>query len=78
MRSHLNNRKHQMNVNNTFPEDAERKLNVHKTLTSSERLMYVQFTPCVYEVSTWESITAGTSQHGTIIQTGMTCKKIPL
>ena len=78
MRSHLNNRKHQMNVDNTFPEDTGRKLNVRKTLTSSERLMYVQFTPCVYEVSTWESITAGTSQHGTIIQTGMTCKKIPL
>ena len=31
------------------PVDTGRKLNVHKTSwTSSERLMYVQFTSCVY------------------------------
>ena len=31
------------------PLDARRKLNVHKTSrTSSKRLMYVQFTSCVY------------------------------
>ena len=31
------------------PVDTERKLNVHKTpWTSSERLIYVQFTSCVY------------------------------
>ena len=33
----------------TAPVDTGRKLNVHKTSwTSSERLMYVQFTSCVY------------------------------
>ena len=32
----------------TFPADTERKLNVHKT--SSELLIYVQFTSCVYGV----------------------------
>ena len=32
-----------------FPLDTGRKLNVHKMFrTSSERLMYVQFTSCVY------------------------------
>ena len=31
-----------------FPVDTGRKLNVHKTFTSSERLMYVQFASCVY------------------------------
>ena len=35
-----------LNSNNTDPVDTRRKLNVHKT--SSERLMYVQFTSCVY------------------------------
>ena len=35
-----------------YPLDTGRKLNVHKTFrrTSSERLMYVQFTSCVYWV----------------------------
>ena len=33
---------------NGFPVDTGRKLNVHKLCTFS--LMYVQFTPCVYEV----------------------------
>ena len=34
-----------------YPVDTGRKLNVHKTSwTSSERLMYVQFTSCVYGV----------------------------
>ena len=34
---------------NKYPVDTGRKLNVHKTSrTSSERLMYVQFTSCVY------------------------------
>ena len=34
-----------------FSVDTGRKLNVHKTpKTSSERLMYVQFTSCVYGV----------------------------
>ena len=35
-----------------IPVDTRRKLNVHKTFrrrrTSAERLMYVQFTSCVY------------------------------
>ena len=32
-----------------YPVNTGRKLNVHKTFsTSSERLMYVQFTSCVY------------------------------
>ena len=36
-------------VSNVIPVDTGRKLNVHKTFsTSSERLMYVQFTLCVY------------------------------
>ena len=31
------------------PADTGRKLNVHKTFrASSERLMYVQFTSCIY------------------------------
>ena len=42
--------------NKDFPVDTGRKLNVHKTFSrcpawkSSERLMYVQFTSCVYGV----------------------------
>ena len=36
-------------MNRTNPVDTGRKLIVHKTSrTSSERLMYVQFTYCVY------------------------------
>ena len=36
---------------NNFPVDTGRKLNVHKTSrTSSERLIYVKFTSCVYWV----------------------------
>ena len=46
----------QMYLNIVFvfdPADTGRKLNVHKTFkktfrTSSERLMYVQFTSCIY------------------------------
>ena len=35
-----------------IPVDTRRKLNLHKTFwTSSERLMYVQFTSCVYGVA---------------------------
>ena len=50
------------------PVDTERKLNVHKTFrrhpktswTSSERLMYVQFTSCVYGgILNWVSISMG-------------------
>ena len=34
-----------------FPADTGRKLNGHKTSrTTSERLMYLQFTSCVYGV----------------------------
>ena len=36
-------------VSNVIPVDTGRKFNVHKTFsTFSERLMYVQFTSCVY------------------------------
>ena len=42
----------QMYLNIVFvfdPADTGRKLNVHKTFrASSERLMYVQFTSCIY------------------------------